>query len=200
MKKYRIIYADPPWKFSAWNEDTAMRHVSNVYPTMTIEEICSLKVNRIAESDSVLFMWATFPNLKFAFNVIDAWGFEYKTCAFVWVKTNQRFNLKQTSFLPTDSIDTFLGMGYYTRSNAELCLLGTRGRPLERKSRNVDQLIFAPMIGHSKKPAEARDRIVALFGDLPRIELFAREKVIGWDVFGNEVETKVSITNALSGC
>ena len=120
-------------------------------------------------------MWATFPMLREALELIEAWGFEYKTIAFCWVKQNKN----------SDGI--FKGMGYYTRSNAEICLLATRGRVLERKSRSVSSVIISHIERHSKKPAETRDRIVELFGDLPRIELFARETTPGWDCWGNEV-------------
>ncbi len=115
-----------------------------------------------------------FPAKKY--NVIYAdppWA--YKTIAFCWVKQNKN----------SDGI--FKGMGYYTRSNAEICLLATRGRVLERKSRSVSSVIISHIERHSKKPAETRDRIVELFGDLPRIELFARETAPGWDCWGNEV-------------
>lgn len=135
-----------------------------------------MPVNSITAGDGcALFMWATFPMLREALELIEAWGFEYKTIAFCWVKQNKN----------SDGI--FKGMGYYTRSNAEICLLATRGRVLERKSRSVSSVIISHIERHSKKPAETRDRIVELFGDLPRIELFARETAPVWDCWGNEV-------------
>ena len=172
-KRYDIIYADPPWGFSAWSRK-AQRHVSKHYSTMTDREIMELPVGRIASDNAVLLMWATFPSLPLALATIDAWGFTYKTCAFTWVKGNKR------------APSLFWGMGYYTRSNAEVCLLATKGKPLKRLSRRVHSVIMAPVQKHSQKPQEARDRIVELFGDLPRIEMFARQSTPGWDCWGNE--------------
>lgn len=173
-KKYNIIYADPPWSFTAWSSK-AQKHVSKHYPTMTIQEIIDLPVGRLAEDNSVLLMWATFPNLPLALATIEVWGFQYKTCAFTWIKHNKK----------TPSL--FWGMGYYTRSNAEICLLATKGKPLKWLSHKVHSVITSPVEAHSKKPDETRERISELFGDLPRIELFARQHADGWDCWGNEV-------------
>ena len=114
------------------------------------------------------------PKLDEVFALISAWGFEYKTCAFTWVKRNK--------IAPT----WFWGMGRWTRANAELCLLATKGSP-KRVSAGVHSIIDTPIGKHSAKPAIVRDRIVELCGDLPRIELFARDRVSGWDAWGNEV-------------
>jgi len=145
---------------------------------MQLSDICALPVGDIADKDCALFLWVTYPNLREAFAVIDAWGFEYKTVAFTWVKRNK----KSSSF--------FVGMGHWTRANAELCLLATKGKP-KRISKSVRQIIDTPIERHSKKPDVARERIVELLGDIPRIELFAREKTENWDVFGNEVESDI---------
>jgi len=145
---------------------------------MKLADICALPVADIAAKDSALFLWATYPNLMEAFEVITAWGFVYKTVAFTWVKRNKK------------SPGYFTGLGYYTRSNAEICLLATKGSP-KRAAKDVRQIIDTPIERHSKKPDEARERIVKLFGDISRIELFAREKADGWDVFGNEVESDI---------
>ena len=147
---------------------------------MDIAEIKALPVSQLAAVDCALFLWVTFPCLYEALDVLDAWGFIYKTVAFVWVKQNRQ------------SDGLFWGMGYWTRANAELCILATRGRP-RRKSAGVHQIILSHVEQHSKKPDEARDRIVALMGDLPRIELFARQKSPGWDVWGNEVESSITL-------
>ena len=173
-KKYNIIYADPPWSYDFGK--SSAKFVGDKYPLMKKKDICNLGVNEIAEDNSVLFMWATFPRIDWALEVIKAWGFTYKTCAFTWVKKNKR----------TDS--NFWGMGYYTRSNAEICLLATKGKPLERKSKSVHQIVESPIQKHSKKPDEVRKRIVELFGDISRIELFARERTEGWDVIGNDID------------
>ncbi len=145
---------------------------------MLIDEICALPVADISAKDSVLFLWATFPNLLDSFRVIEAWGFSYRTVAFVWVKRNKK------------APNWFMGLGYWTRANAEICLLAAKGNP-KRISKSVRQIIDAPIEQHSKKPDETRDRIVDLMGDLPRIELFARQKTEGWDVWGNEVESDI---------
>lgn len=123
-------------------------------------------------------MWATFPNIAEAIKVLEAWGFQYKTAAFVWVKKNPK------------SGTNFWGMGAYTRANAEVCLLGVSHdfrAGAQIKSHKVHQIIEAPFEGHSKKPDETRRRIVELMGDVPRIELFARQRADGWDAWGNEV-------------
>lgn len=117
--------------------------------------------------------------MREAFSVIDAWGFTYKTVAFVWVKQNRKSN------------SLFVGMGYWTRANAEICVLATRGHP-KRVNAGVRQIILSHIEEHSKKPDEVRDRIVQLMGDVPRIELFARQAPKGWDVWGNEVENSIT--------
>ena len=178
-KKYNVIYADPSWAFRVWSDKGKERSADKHYSCMSLDDLKRMPMssgeNSIAAADCALFMWATFPMLREALELIAAWGFEYKTIAFCWVKQNKN----------SDGI--FKGMGYYTRSNAEICLLATRGRVLERKSRSVSSVIISHIERHSKKPAETRDRIVELFGDLPRIELFARETAPGWDCWGNEV-------------
>ncbi|KKL93358.1 hypothetical protein LCGC14_1875440, partial [marine sediment metagenome] len=128
----------------------------------------------------ILFIWTTSPKLNEVFSVIDAWGFEYKTKGFCWIKKNKKANT------------LFWGMGRWTRANSEDCLIATKGKPL-RKSASIHQIIEAPIREHSRKPDETRDRIVELVGDLPRIELFAREKTPGWDVWGNEVESDIEL-------
>lgn len=147
---------------------------------MNIDDICNLPVRNIASENCVLFLWVTFPTLLDSFKVIEAWGFNYKTVAFVWVKHNKK--------TPT----LFWGMGFWTRANAEICLLATKGKP-KRISAKVHQVIISPIEEHSKKPNEIRKRIVDLIGDLPRIELFARQKTDGWDVWGNEVNSDIKL-------
>lgn len=142
---------------------------------MNIDDICNLPVKNIASENCVLFLWVTFPTLLDSFKVIEAWGFNYKTVAFVWVKHN-----KKTPTL------------FWTRANAEICLLATKGKP-KRISAKVHQVIISPIEEHSKKPNEIRKRIVNLIGDLPRIELFARQKTDGWDVWGNEVNSDIKL-------
>lgn len=172
-KKYNIIYADPPWSY----KDKALagnRGACCKYPVMDTKDISNFPVKEIAADDSILFMWVTMPKLNECFDLIKDWGFEYKTCGFVWIKKNRK----------SDSL--FWGMGRWTRANAEVCLIATKGNP-KRHAANVHSVVITPVEEHSKKPDEIRDRIIQLCGDLPRIELFARQSVDGWDCWGNEV-------------
>ena len=172
-KKYNIIYADPPWSY----KDKALagnRGACCKYDTQSKDWIENLQVKSITADECVLFMWVTMPKLNECFDVIKSWGFEYKTVAFTWIKKNKI----------ADSL--FWGMGRWTRANAELCLLGTKGRP-KRINAGVHSVIESKIEEHSKKPDETKVRIIELLGDLPRIELFARQKTVGWDVWGNEV-------------
>lgn len=174
-KKYSIIYADPPWDYKVWTEKGSGRSASQHYSCMKKEEIQRLPIPELSDRNSVLFLWVTFPCLLEGLELINAWGFTYKTVAFTWLKQNKK----------SDTL--FMGNGYYTRSNAECCLLATKGKVLERKSRSVMSAVLSHLEEHSKKPDIVRERIVALLGDIPRIELFARQKAEGWDYWGNEV-------------
>ena len=178
-KKYNIIYADPPWEYKQSGSKTNSRGMAKQhYDTMTTDDICELPIRKIATEDSVCFMWATFPNIEQALKVMKHWGYIYKSAAFVWVKKNRKSN------------SNFWGMGAYTRANAEVCLLGISKKTKATKcvkSHAVHQIIEAAVESHSKKPDETRDRITKLLGDLPRIELFARQYADGWDCWGNEV-------------
>jgi len=179
VKKYNIIYADPPWRYQQKGVEGA---AEKIYPTLSLDDICKLPVESLAQKDSLLFLWTTFPMLPEAFKVISAWGFRYKTLAFLWLKQNK------------SGRGWYFGLGFWSRGNAELCLLATKGNP-KRKSNRVHQFIIAPLQGHSKKPDETRDKIIELAGDLPRIELFARQKTDGWDVWGNEVPCDICLSD-----
>ncbi len=176
---YQIILADPPWEYRQKGRGAAANH----YSTQKTNWVEELSVVRIASKNAVLFVWGTWPNLFEAKKVIEAWGFQYKTLGFLWVKCEK-------------SGKTFWGGGSYARANSEFCLMATRGK-MSAISHSVHQLVEtweeredvvlrAPIGEHSQKPSAIRDRIVELFGDLPRIELFARERVSGWDAFGND--------------
>ncbi len=147
-KKYGIIYADPPWGYR--NKGTRAA-ASKHYEVMTMKDIAALPVAKLAADDCLLFMWATFPMLQEALNTIKAWGFTYKTVAFVWVKQNR------------SGSGIFWGLGNWTRSNAEVCLLGVKGKP-KRQNAGVSSVILSPVERHSKKPDVARTRIKALAG------------------------------------
>lgn len=190
-KKYKIIYADPPWAYKVWSDKGQGRSAESHYTTM--EDVSEIDISPLCETDCVLLMWATFPCLQEALKLGSDWGFIYKTVAFTWVKKNPI------------SESNFVGMGYYTRANAEICLLFTKGKPLNRESKAVQQVyeeVVDYKIGkHSQKPHEFRKRIVKLFGDVPRVELFARTRegmfgdyeYEGWDVFGNQVNNSITL-------
>ena len=150
---------------------TAEKH----YKVMEIKDIVEMKnvITRISDKDCILFLWVTFPCLLDGLKVIKEWGFTYKTCGFTWVKRNKK------------SDTWFFGLGHWTRANPEICLLGTKGK-ISRVSNKVSQVVDTHIEEHSKKPAIVRERIVELVGDLPRIELFARLDLDGWDASGNE--------------
>ena len=179
-KKYQIIYADPPWQYKVWSRKSNSRSAESHYRTMNIEDIINLKgfINEISDENCILFIWVTYPCLKEGLKVIEQWGFQYKTCGFTWVKKNKKSN------------SWFWGMGYWTRANSELCLIATKGK-IKRISKKVHQIIDTPIEEHSRKPAIVRDKIIELVGDLSKIELFAREKVPGWDAWGNEIESDI---------
>lgn len=176
-KKYKIIYADPPWQYRVYSQKGQGRSAENHYHTMNIKDIMALPVDKIADKDCILFLWITFPCLKEGIEIMERWGFKYKTCGFNWVKRNKKKNTY------------FMGLGFWTRSNSEVCLIGTKGQP-KRVSKSVSQICDARIMEHSRKPAEIRERIVELCGELPRIELFARDKVKGWDSLGDEIDGK----------
>lgn len=169
--KYDIIYADPPWRYT---NKTCKGACEKHYKTMSLAEMNELPIEKISKTDSVLFMWAVMPQIQTALDLIKAWGFNYKTCAFCWVKQNPK------------SLSIFTGIGHWVRGNAELCLLATKGHP-HRVSKSVRQIVLSPRGRHSEKPAEVRERIVQLMGEGKKIELFARQQVDGWDCWGNEV-------------
>jgi site-specific DNA-methyltransferase (adenine-specific) len=181
-KKYQIIYCDPPWKYnSRVNHKTRFRGgAEGHYPLMTIEQIENLPISRLADDNCALFLWCTFPYLNEQIKLFNHWGFKYRTVGFTWIKTNSK-NGKP-----------FFGVGYYAKSNAEVCLLGIKGK-LKPVTNSISSIVISPRRLHSQKPNEVRSLIVELFGNLPRVELFAREKSLGWDVWGNEVKSDITL-------
>ncbi|WP_026975546.1 MT-A70 family methyltransferase [Alicyclobacillus contaminans] len=171
-KRYSVIYVDPPWRYRD-KAAAGERGAAFKYSVMSMEEIKGMPVQSIAADDCALFMWATYPMFPEALSVLEAWGFQYRTVAFTWVKTTKHGKLA-------------MGMGNWTRANAEPCLLAIRGKP-KRVSAAVHSVIMSERREHSRKPDEVYGRIEQLMGDLPRIELFARQRVPGWDAWGNEV-------------
>lgn len=175
QRRYGAIYADPPWSFRNWSAKGTGRNAVSHYDCMDFDALASLPVQTCAADNSVLFLWATDPLLPKAMELIDAWGFEFKTVAFYWVKLN--------AAAKSDS-SYFTGLGYWTRANPEQCLLATRGKP-SRRAKDVRKLIVDRRREHSRKPDQVRDRIERLV-EGPYIELFARQSKAGWDCWGNQ--------------
>jgi N6-adenosine-specific RNA methylase IME4 len=181
MKQYSLIYADPAWQYRD-KASAGKRGACHKYPVMSWREVCLLgeKIRAITAPDCLLAMWWVAPMPAEAIKVVEAWGFELKTMkGFTWHKL-------------TKNGKSHFGMGNYTRANTEDCLFARRGRP-KRMDAGVRQFLEAPIREHSRKPDEARDRLVQLLGDVPRLELFARQQTPGWDVWGNEVEGSIDL-------
>ena len=191
-RHYGAILADPPWRFRTWDKAEAIpntrgRHHGTFvsaavhYRTMAIEELCALPVSELAADDCALFLWITWPNLIDALDLIELWGFKFKTCAFAWMKA-QATQLEMFQ----DDIPDQMGMGYWTRANSEVCLLACRGKP-KRLNADVRQAIIEPRREHSRKPDCVHERIERLVAG-PYVELFARARRAGWHAWGNEVD------------
>ena len=173
--KYSVIYCDPPWDYKGQKQhagkgksDTggAIKH----YPTMKLPQLKNLKpfIDDLCEQDCLLFLWSSSPHLDQAIDLMKHWGFKWSTVGFCWDKGR-------------------VNPSFYTMSQVELCLIGKRGKiPQPRGARNVRQYVLHPREKHSKKPDEVRKRIDQMFPHHSKIELFAREKVDGWDAWGNE--------------
>jgi len=174
-KKYKVILADPPWKYddNLGTDSAKMGGYDKYYKGMELKYICALPISDIADKDCVLFLWVTMPKLRESFKVIEDWGFTYKTCAFSWIKLNPK------------SKTIFKGVGRWVQGNNELVLLCTKGKP-KRVAKDVSQIIMAERGKHSQKPMEVYTRIERLMGNVSRVELFARNRREGWDVWGNE--------------
>jgi len=169
MKKYQIIYADPPWRYDFSKSDN--REIENQYPTMSVDEICALNVP--SEKNAVLYLWATAPKLREALKVMEAWGFDYKTHA-IWDKE-------------------IIGMGYWFRGQHELLLVGVKGKFSPPTPSYRISSIFKERRGkHSKKPLAIKDHIAGWTANASRLEMFCRENNSPmWDVWGNEVESDI---------
>ena len=183
---YDVIYCDPPWSYRGRKQfgfagdvgvcsGGAVQH----YQTMSVDDLCALPVESIAAEDALLFMWMTSPCLPDGMRVMAAWGFTWATIAFVWDKSGGQSGGTNP--------------GYYTMSQVEICAVGKRGRiPQPRGSRNERQMVTERRGKHSAKPAEVRERITRMFPLQRRVELFARERVAGWDAWGNECPDEIT--------
>jgi len=165
--RFGVICADPPWQYEHVVSDS--RAIENQYPTMTLEEICEMPVSEVILPDCILFLWAPAPKVTEAVKVLEAWGFVYRTHA-VWDKQK-------------------IGMGYYFRSQHEDLLVATKGKPLTpHESTRISSILSAPRTRHSEKPLIAYEAIEAMYPGMPKLEMFARGKRAGWEVWGNEAE------------
>lgn len=211
-KKYSILYLDPAWKYnSRANHKTRFRGgACGHYDLMTMEEIKALPIPELADDNCVLFMWCTFPYLEDQIKLFNHWGFKYKTVGFNWIKLNKNkgykdivLKLASGKIAPVvayrllikrikNNYKPFFGVGYYAKSNAEVCLMGIKGK-MKPVCNSVSSAILSPREEHSKKPDECRKRIVKLFGDIPRLEMFARQNAKGWDAWGNQVEASITL-------
>jgi N6-adenosine-specific RNA methylase IME4 len=201
MQKYTLIYLDPPWKYnSRANHKTRFRGgAEGHYPLMTMPEIAALPVDKLAAKNAALLMWCTFPYLPDQIKLFDHWGFRFRTMLLTWIKLNPtgwdqpkddpNYKPGKEYVLYRDGLfhSVFFGVGYYAKSNPEVCLLGMRGQ-VPTASNAVSSVIHAPRREHSRKPDEAYARIEGVFGDVPRIELFARHSAPGWASAGNGID------------
>jgi len=183
-EKYDIIYCDPPWDYGGkmqfdksgkknynanWEKKIFISAANFKYPTLKLKELKKIPIADIAEDNCLLFMWVTNPHLAQGIELGKAWGFEYRTVAFVWDKMVHN-------------------PGQYTMSYVELCLVFKRGKiPTPRGARNVKQLVRVPRKKHSQKPIEVLKGIEKMFPTQKKIELFARHKPKNWDVWGLDV-------------
>lgn len=171
------IHKWPPWEYNDRTAGAGRKFGLGAcqYDLMPIEDIKAMRIKDITDKNCALFLWVTFPFLQEGLDVIKAWNFEYKTQAFTWIKLNQK------NYKP------FFGIGYYTKSNPEICLLGIKGK-MKPITNTISSVVMEPIREHSRKPDIVRENIVKLFGDLPRLELFCREQKEGWNVFGNQLD------------
>jgi site-specific DNA-methyltransferase (adenine-specific) len=196
INKYQVVYADPPWKYDnridnaytskqKFDENGKQYYpaldIDNHYPTLESKEIAELPIKELVDKDAVCFMWTTDTHMPQALEIMKAWGFTYKTIAFVWEKQT---NLGNPVCL----------LSPWTHKTYEICLLGTRGAMMKNKKDNkIRQMVKAERTRHSAKPQEVADRIVRMFPDCARIELFARDAKPGWDVWGNEINNTIEL-------
>ncbi len=192
IEKYKLIYADPPWSY---NNKASNGAADNHYETLSLSELGNMsdQIKRSSAADSVLALWVTPPMLQEGLTLMAAWGFKYKTVLFNWMKRTKRDKL-------------FFGGGNYTRAGSEFCLVGIRGKGLKRHNASIRQVLDdidgtyindAPVREHSRKPDEVRDALTLLYGDVPRIEMFARSRHRGWAAHGLEKDRFLAESESL---
>ena len=176
QEKYDIIYADPPWQWDTFSDKGQKKSPQKHYSLMTLDDIQALPISTIAKEDSLLFLWVTGPLLLRQLQIMEAWGFTYKTIGFTWGKLNKVNG------------EPFMGTGYYTRQGSEFVAIGRRGTPPRPANRSVKQFRPERIREHSRKPDTIRQDILSMYPETKRIELFARTQTPGWDVWGNQTE------------
>jgi len=177
MKQYEIILADPPWAYANWTDAKQGAAVA-AYPVMKDKDIIGLDVGAIAANDSMLLLWATWPKLEIALKAMASWGFDYVTTPEVWVKTNADGS-------------PYHGIGFWALGGSEFMLMGRKGKGIPRVKETkgkIKQVHTSPRLKHSEKPPGVRDKIISMMGDRPRIELFSRKVVEGWDSTGFDLD------------
>ena len=181
-KKYQIIYADPPWHFENYVKEKKEGIVRPPLPYFTLsnQEIIDLPIKEILDENAILFLWCVDSRIPILKELMESWGFKYKTVGFVWNKVTK------------NGLSVNANLGKYTRKSCEYCFIGTKGKCLAKKH-TQNQYYPEPKRKHSQKPDAIRDMIINMCGDLPRIELFARNKTEGWDIWGNEIESDIKL-------
>lgn len=205
--KYKTILADPPWTFTVWSDKGKDRSPDKHYDTMTLEDIKNLPIKQVAADVSCLYLWVPDGHIEQGIEVMNNWGFHYKSFAFVWYKVKKdlkqaflkEFGTLDLTNIDFDTIDIDklffrIGLGYHTRKQVEVCLYGTTLTPPSRKDKGIRQVIgaeeiFDPIGQHSAKPEKQYNRIEAL-SEGPYLELFARKQRNGWEMVGDEIDGK----------
>lgn len=197
MTKYSLIYADPAWKYDD-KAQAGNRGAEFKYKCLDTSELIEMAryVDSVVADNAVMYMWTTAPMMPDALNLLGYWGFDYKTVAFVWIKTNKNPLHKDGPLLCAgydryggiDVAGDFMGMGNHTRGNAEFVLLGVRCKGIKRIRDDIRQVIISPRQEHSRKPVEVRKRLELMYGDVTRLEMFARETTPGWAIHGDEID------------
>jgi N6-adenosine-specific RNA methylase IME4 len=181
----QLGYIDPPWNFKTYSKKGLGKSPEKHYPTLTVADMARLSFGDLFAPDSSLAMWATYPVLDQAIELGKAWGYAYKTVLFTWAKLNKRAANRWTC--AEDDVNWFMGTGFHTRANPEIVLLFSRGKGLKRRDSSVRNLIVAPVARHSKKPDLVYRQLERLYGDVNRVEIFARQRWDGWWSIGNEI-------------
>lgn len=196
-RDYRIVLADPAWAFKTFTssgrtptQKTAFNNAEDHYPTMSLADMAALPVGDVVAKDSILVMWVVGSHLDQALQLGAAWGFDYVTDLFWWLK-QKLVHADQIHLFSGDIAEPAMSMGYHSRKQGEMCLLFRRGKGLPVLAHDVRQIIIEPRREHSRKPDCQYDRLARLYGspsdDLPCLELFCRSNPAGWDAWGNEV-------------